>query len=538
MKLYAIHNLKSLILQNFCGIKHLEITPGGSASIYGDNATGKTTIANAFLWLFTGKNSAGTSELDPQPLDGQNGKIHNLETSVTAVFEGGSEYRRTLSEVWTKKRGEAAEKLTGTKTAYYKDGVPMKEKEFTADIEREFGGADRFRMLTIPGCFPTMDWKQRHNILFGMYGDVTDSDVIDSDAALAELPEFLGSHSVEDYLKIVKSRKTELKREIDLVPARISENRSAAGDSTETDTAAAEKEIRQLESEEKALLERLAALDSESPSAIRKRELQSRLEEARIRFISEQNAAMEAYSGEIRRLTETKSALFSERSPLLVRQTMLPQEIERMKSRRAELVKKTSEIRAKQYDGGENCPCCGQKLPPEQLEKAIAEFNRRKSEELERISEEARQTCHKDMIAAAEKELTGLNTAIAELSRRYDETAALIEGKIASKPMECRFEDTEEHRQITAEIKQIESVPRNEVPEVVQVTDDLTAVRNRLHAARERLAEARAVRNTANALPSLRSSRSSLPRNTRGAKRASSFANCLPAVKSQCWTSA
>ena len=166
-----------------------------------------------------------------------------------------------------------------------------------------------------------------------------------------------------------------------------------------------------------------------------------------------------------------------------------------MKSRRAELVKETAEIRAKQYDGGENCPCCGQKLPPEQLEKAIAEFNRRKSEELEKISEEARQTCHKDMIAAAEKELTGLNTAIAELSRRYDEAVSLIEEKIASKPIECRFEDTEEHRKITAEIKQVESVPRNEASEVVQVTDDLTAVRNRLHAAREQLAEARTVRN-------------------------------------------
>lgn len=188
MKLHAKHNLKALILQNSCGIKQLEITPGGgNTSIYGDNATGKTTIANAFLWLFTGKNSMGTAELDPQPLDGQNGKIHNLETSVTAVFEGGSEYRRTLSEVWTKKRGEAAEKLTGTKTAYYKDGVPMKEKEFTANIEQEFGGADRFRMLTIPGCFPTMDWKQRRNILLEMCGDVTDSDVIASDAALMEL---------------------------------------------------------------------------------------------------------------------------------------------------------------------------------------------------------------------------------------------------------------------------------------------------------------------------------------------------------------
>lgn len=43
MNEYRIQTMKLL---NFCGIQSLEITPGGDdLSVYGDNATGKTTMA-------------------------------------------------------------------------------------------------------------------------------------------------------------------------------------------------------------------------------------------------------------------------------------------------------------------------------------------------------------------------------------------------------------------------------------------------------------------------------------------------------------
>ena len=180
------YRIQSMKMQNFCGIQSLEIKPDGAdLSVYGDNATGKTTIANAFAWLFTGKNASGTADFDPAPLDSSNAKIHNLETSVTV----GTEYRRVLTEVWTKKRGEVTAQLTGTKTSYYKDDVPLKEKEFTAEIDALFGGGERFRMLTAVGYFPAvMDWKARRKLLLDMCGDVRDEDVIASTPEISELP--------------------------------------------------------------------------------------------------------------------------------------------------------------------------------------------------------------------------------------------------------------------------------------------------------------------------------------------------------------
>ena len=207
------YRIQSMKLLNFCGIQSLEIAPGGDdLSVYGDNATGKTTIANAFAWLFTGKNAAGTADFDPAPLDSTNTKIHNLETSVAVKFTNGMEYRRVLTEVWTKKRGEVTAQLTGTKTAYYKDDVPLKEKEFNAEIEALFGGAEQFRMLTAVGYFPAvMDWKARRKLLLDMCSDVRDEDVIASTPEISELPGMLDGHSVDDYLKVAKSKKTTLK---------------------------------------------------------------------------------------------------------------------------------------------------------------------------------------------------------------------------------------------------------------------------------------------------------------------------------------
>ena len=49
--------LKKLVLKDFKGIKNLEIDFSENTSISGDNATGKTTIFDAYSWLLWGKDS-------------------------------------------------------------------------------------------------------------------------------------------------------------------------------------------------------------------------------------------------------------------------------------------------------------------------------------------------------------------------------------------------------------------------------------------------------------------------------------------------
>ena len=75
--------INKLTLQNFKGIKSLVINAdGNSLDIFGDNATGKTTVFDAFTWLLFGKDSLGRADFGIKTQDSNGNVIHNLEHSV------------------------------------------------------------------------------------------------------------------------------------------------------------------------------------------------------------------------------------------------------------------------------------------------------------------------------------------------------------------------------------------------------------------------------------------------------------------------
>ena len=77
--------LNKIALENFQGIKELELEfDGQNASIYGDNGTGKTTVANAFTWLMFDRSASDTKGFSPKPIGKDGSEIHNLTTSVSA----------------------------------------------------------------------------------------------------------------------------------------------------------------------------------------------------------------------------------------------------------------------------------------------------------------------------------------------------------------------------------------------------------------------------------------------------------------------
>ena len=495
------YRIQSMKLLNFCGIQSLEINLNGTdLSVYGDNATGKTTIANAFAWLFTGKNASGTADFDPAPLDGTNAKIHNLETSVAAKFTNGAEYRRVLTEVWTKKRGEVTAQLTGTKTSYYKDDVPLKEKEFTAEIDALFGGGEQFRMLTAVGYFPAvMDWKARRKLLLDMCGDVRDEDVIASTPEISELPGLLNGHTVDDYLKVAKSRKTTLKKELDTIPARITENENAAsGALTASEISAAEAEISALEQQEKDIAAKISAYNTPTAADERRNALRQELERRRTEYLSNYNRQVGEYNTRLSERIEQRDELFSKRSPLLVKMSSLPRQIEEMRKLRNKLQAECAEIRAREYTDGDTCPCCHQKLPPEQVEKA---------EELSAIAAKAKTTCHKDMIAALESEFETVTARVSALDEKFKTVEEELEALRNSKPVSA-FESTAEYAELNAQMAAVKDTGEPQVPS--EPLDSQKDIADRLSAAKEKLYKARAAQDIRKRIAELEAQQKSL----------------------------
>ena len=109
--------LIELTLTNFQGIRAMQIGFGGkSASIYGDNATGKTTVYNAITWLLFDRPGNGAKSYTPKT-KGPNGDLHYLEHSAEATFLDGDRLlvlKKTFREVYKRSAARPPRSLTAT----------------------------------------------------------------------------------------------------------------------------------------------------------------------------------------------------------------------------------------------------------------------------------------------------------------------------------------------------------------------------------------------------------------------------------------
>ena len=80
--------LKQMKLRNFKGTRDLTIDFNcKDTNIYGRNETGKTTIVDAFMWIFFNKDSSGASDFDIKTKNSYGEYLHNLEHSVEATLD-------------------------------------------------------------------------------------------------------------------------------------------------------------------------------------------------------------------------------------------------------------------------------------------------------------------------------------------------------------------------------------------------------------------------------------------------------------------
>jgi DNA repair exonuclease SbcCD ATPase subunit len=395
--------LISLKLKNFKGVRDFTLdVRGADVSIYGDNATGKTTLFDSFLWLLFGKDSQNRADFDIKTLDDSGQALHGLDHSVEATVELDGRPMtlcKVYSEKWTKKRGAATKEFTGHTTDHFLDGVPVKKGEFDAAVV-DIINEDAFKLLTNPRHFNDMlHWQKRREILLEVCGDVSDADVISSDKALGDLPGILGNRSLDDHRKVIAARRTELNREINKIPVRIDEVSQGLPVVTGINRAAIEKEIKALSRALQEKLQERTRIESggeiaEKQKALRELEaelldMQNKLRAGIGDKIGAARADRNKIAGEIDSLN---SAIRSNEHAITDNQ----REIERLEARMASLRTNWEQVNSKTFEfvQDEICPTCGQALPVEQLdaarEKALSDFNLSKAKKLEEITAQGR----------------------------------------------------------------------------------------------------------------------------------------------------
>lgn len=462
--------LNRLVLRNFKGIREFTLDARGEdTNIYGDNATGKTTLMDAFLWLLFGKDSQNKTDFEIKTL-GPNGEPeHGLEHSVEARLQlpNGRQttLKKTYREKWTKKRGSATAEFTGHTVDHFIDGVPVKKGEYEAHIAKIID-EDTFKLLTNPKYFNEhLHWQKRREILLEICGDVSDHEVIQSNKDLSELPGILNDRTLEDHRKVIQARRTEINKELEKIPVRIDEVERGLPEVI-ADAKILQPEISAFRAKEQELLEQLAR--TESGGAIAEKTKLLRKLEAELINLKNQHHAK--YETEIRTKQKALNDTQEEYHGLLASLSGMEKSLELRHEELASLGNRITTLRAKWHDINEQqfefeqsdtCPTCGQALPQEQLEaareKALAEFNRQKAEKLETISAEGKQLKARDDDIKAE--INGLREKMIEARKRLQSIEASAETlKNEVEKLQSKQRDYNNSPECVAKLKEIEAV--------------------------------------------------------------------------------
>lgn len=213
-------------IQNFKGCKDRTIEFGEKTRISGANATGKTTIFDAFTWLLFGKDSLGSSDFDIRPLDIDGNMINNIEISVEAkISVDGDEYdlKKVQKQNWVKKRGTDTREFQGNVNEFDINGYPKSQKEFKefiSGIVKE----DVFNLITNPSAFNALHWEEQREILMKIVGCPSNVEIAKTfgEKYALLIPE-LKIASTDDILKKYKKARIELKKDEKEIPPRIDE---------------------------------------------------------------------------------------------------------------------------------------------------------------------------------------------------------------------------------------------------------------------------------------------------------------------------
>ena len=382
-------------IENFKGLKNESVEFSDHTTISGRNASGKTTILDAVMWLLFNQDSHGNTKFDVRPLDTSGKQIDNIEISVKAVFDIDGkqmEIRKVQKQKWTKHRGQDQAKFEGNVNTYEVGGYPKSEKDFSAFVA-SIVDADVFKMLSTPTYFVGLPWKEQREVLMRFVSDISDVELANSNPDFIPLvSDIENAPTLDDigkkYGKIVK----DLKARQTEIPVRIDE---VAKQKVDYDASA-------LELQKNTLNDQIAEVSkilkgSDNKAAID--ELETQLLELQFEvndrkrillsdYDNKRSKALDAVS-EIKAKHRQVSDNIADTKAILESQRVRYQQEE---NERKGLGDKYKAVESEQFEGKNTfnpddwstppetvCHVCGQTLPEDRIKTLLAEWDERKA---------------------------------------------------------------------------------------------------------------------------------------------------------------
>lgn len=463
--------LLKMHIQNFKGCKDREISFGEKTAIGGVNASGKTTVFDAFTWLLFGKDSLGKSSFDIRPRDKAGNMINNVEISVEAtICFGEDEYdlKKVQKQKWVKKRGTNTTEFQGNVNEFEINGYPKSEKEFKEFISRIID-ENIFNLVTNPNAFNALPWKEQREVLMRFAGEFSDVETAQQfGEQFAKLIPELKIASTDDILKKYNKAKSAMNKEMVEIPARIDEVSkqlvTADVGALEVEKAAKEVALKKVEDEINGGADKLGTIND-----LRKQVMDKKIALSEIQNTANEQLAKERMDSRVK-FDEVQKVFFAVQDQMkqLERErteyTNEKDRCEREKNRLLEEWRKGKKCEFATYvapapyvepeplkESDLICPTCGQDLPEEVKQKRIADyeakcrrerdayeagcealkkkyekdkedFQTRKDQDLKRITEAGQKAA--DAVRACQKRIDERNNALESLRSKFDAAKA------------------------------------------------------------------------------------------------------------------
>lgn len=422
--------LLSMDIQNFKGCTGRTIDFADKTKICGANATGKTTIFDAFTFLLFNRDSLGSSDFDIRPLDADGKMIDNIEISVKArisVDDEEFELKKVQKQKWVKKRGTDSREFQGNVNEFEINGYPKSQKEFKEFIS-EIVDEDVFNLITNPAAFNSLPWKKQRETLMEFVGDFTDEQIAGTfgERYATLIPE-LRIASTDDILKKYTKAKSLLNKTMVELPARIDEVSKqlviADVGALEVEKAAKEAELSKVEADLSGGNGKAGEINSKREEILNLKFHLSEIQNKANQKLFDDSAQIRE---EVDKKREVVENLLHELSVVRDNGRTVQSEYHAHENDVKRLLNDWKAEKAKKFpefvpleplsDSATVCPTCGQELPEDVKKKNIADYEARKQ-----AHEDDYNKRKADFEADHEKKLADITKAGSDAAKLRDE---------------------------------------------------------------------------------------------------------------------
>lgn len=477
--------VREIRLTDFKGQSEKKIGFGHRAIVSGKNGCGKTTLADAFMWVFCDKDYSLKSNPDIRPDDGRECLPR---VDVDLVIDGkpvsvAKFQKRTESKPKDGKPGKVA-----LSNKYEINGVPKAERDFKADLKERGFDFDNFLMLSHMEIFTDLKDADARKILFSMSDGAGKSDleIAKTVPDCAELVPLLETYKADEIKAMNSATLKKAEEQLKAIP-----NQIIGMEQSKVDT-----DVAELELQKNALQEQLSDLEKQIAQAGNEKAGEIKAELAGLR-----TKLLEIDSKAKANLLEQKSSVCNKVSTLELDRNIKTSELNRktsalesLRAQKKDLLEKLQNARTRYpkikdtewdntvlesiksetfKDADTICPTCGQNLPPEQIEQLKSRFEQKKQErinqqlkakeeweqEKKRKIDEVIQVGNKasvDMKEAHKQEET-LTSEISKLTDELEQIKTSLDAEnknLEAIPKEPDFSGNAEYQQILASIKE------------------------------------------------------------------------------------